>query len=215
MRTMFERNGENKCLSIAAESFPHAPDTDLAHKRIRSIYSSLPAALCRLSNSDTSGHPLRYDRSQTRLRSVDGTPCACIDLVNNALNKWLTVKSKILLLVLLLGVPGAMFLARQVLVPVNTTARSISDEFVAAELRAELLRIYQKRYAYPTNLDSLWNDPEFKQILQMSFVMEDRSGAFAYESTGPDYEFRFTNGTKLIIERGTRGVASREVMQLK
>ena len=135
--------------------------------------------------------------------------------MNTVPGKWLSAKSRIILLVLLLGVPGAMFLARQILGPVNVIARSTSDEFVAAELRAELLRIYQKRYAYPTNLDSVWNDPEFKQILQMSFVTEDRSGSFDYESTGPDYEFKFTNGAKLVIERGTRGVASRESVQLK
>jgi hypothetical protein len=135
--------------------------------------------------------------------------------VNAVLSKWLTAKSKIIILALLLGVPAAMFLAKQVLTPVNVIAKSTSDEFVAAELRAELLRIYQKRYAYPTNLDSIWNDPEFKQILQMSFLTEDRSGAFAYESTGSDYEFRFTNGAKLVIERGTAGVASREVVKLR
>lgn len=130
-------------------------------------------------------------------------------------SKWLSMKSKVIIISLLVGVPGAMFVARQVLVPVNVAAKSTRDEFIAAELRAELLRIYQKRYAYPTNLDSVLNDPEFREILKMSFITDDRSGAFSYESTGDSYEFRFTNSGKLIIERGTAGVASRETVKLE
>src|SRR5687767_6504735 len=98
-------------------------------------------------------------------------------------SKWLSMKSKVVIVSLLLGVPAAMILARIALAPVNVAAGSIRDDFVAAELRAELLRRYQKRQAYPDNLEKVWNDPEFQEILKMSFITDDRSAAFSYEST--------------------------------
>jgi len=125
------------------------------------------------------------------------------------------MKAKIIILILLLGVPGGMFLARLILAPVNEMAASSRDDYIAAELRAELLRIYQKRYVYPDSLDKIWNDPEFQQILKVSLIAKDRSGAFTYQSGGGTYEFSFTNSGNLIIERGTNGVASREVVKLE
>jgi len=120
------------------------------------------------------------------------------------------MKPKIIILSLLLGVPAAMFLARLILSPVVVTAESSRDNYIAAELRAELLRIYQRRYVYPESLDSIWGD-----LLKDSLIPEDRTNAFAYHSTGPAYEFSFTNSGNLIIERGSNGAASREVVKLE
>ena len=124
-------------------------------------------------------------------------------------------KPKIVILVLLVSVPLAMILARYVLAPMNVMAESNRDDYIAAELRAELLRIYQKRFVYPEKLEQIWNDPEFQDILKASFVTEDRSQAFSYQSSGATYEFRFTNAGRLIIERGENGAASREVVKLE
>lgn len=134
--------------------------------------------------------------------------------MNAPSSEWLSAKTKVVIISLLLGVPAAMFLARVILAPVNVSAKSTRDDFVAAELRAELIRIYQKRHAYPRNLDRVWSDPEFQDILKLSFITDDRSAAFAYQSTGDTYEFRFTNSGKLVIERGAGGVPSREVVKL-
>ena len=108
-----------------------------------------------------------------------------------------------------------MFLARSILAPVNATAGATRDNYIAAELRAELQRLYQNRYAYPDSLDKVWNDPEFQQILKTSLISEDRREIFSYRSTGPTYEFTFTNGGHLIIERGVTGVPSRETVKLE
>src|SRR4051812_23668475 len=97
--------------------------------------------------------------------------------------RWEQLKRKIIILSLLLGVPGAMFLAHSVLRPVNVAAKSVQDDQIGAELRSELSRIYLKRYAYPATLDGIWNDPEFITILNTSFLPQDRSNAFSYIST--------------------------------
>ena len=101
-----------------------------------------------------------------------------------------------------------MFLAHLVLRPVNVAAKSIQDDQIAAELRSELSRIYLKRYTYPSTLDGMWNDSEFIAILNSSLLPLDHSNAFSYVSTGDSYELIFTNGDKLVIERGTRGAPS-------
>jgi hypothetical protein len=127
--------------------------------------------------------------------------------------KW--TKPKIILLSLLIGLPGSMFLARMVLTPVAATAGATRDNYIAAELRAELQRLYQNRHVYPTSLDKIWNDPEFQQILKTSLISEDRREIFSYRSTGTTYEFTFTNGAHLVIERGLNGVPSRESVKLE
>lgn len=126
------------------------------------------------------------------------------------LNQPGAMKPKIIILTLLLGVPGAMFLARLILAPVVVTAESSRDNYIAAELRAELLRIYQKRYVYPESLGPVWSD-----LLQDTFIPAERTNAFSYQSTGQTYEFSFTNGGNLIIDRGINGAASREVVKLE
>jgi len=107
-----------------------------------------------------------------------------------------------------------MVLSRFILQPVNVTAASIRDDQIAAELRSELSRIYLKRYAYPLTLDSVWNDPEFIATLDQSFLPTDRSNVFTYGSSGEMYEFVFTNGNKVVVERGIRGIPSREVVKV-
>jgi len=124
-------------------------------------------------------------------------------------------KPKLIILILLIGVPGAMFLARLILAPVAATAEASRDDYIAYELRGELLRLYQKRYVYPKSLDQVWSDPDFQQILKASFIPEDRTNAFSYHSTGQGYEFTFTNGGNLVIERGSNGVPTREVVKLE
>ncbi|HKQ37753.1 MAG TPA: hypothetical protein VJ063_06715 [Verrucomicrobiae bacterium] len=124
------------------------------------------------------------------------------------------MKRKIIIFSLLLGVPGAMVLSRLILQPVNVAAGSVRDDQIAAELRAELARIYLKRYTYPATLDVVWNDPEFTAILDQSFLPTDRTNVFTYASNGETYEFSFTNGNKLVVERGIRGIPSREVVKL-
>lgn len=107
-----------------------------------------------------------------------------------------------------------MVLSRLILQPVTVAAGAVRDDQIAAELRAELSRIYLKRYAYPPTLDLMWNDPEFIAILEQSFLPTDRTNVFTYSSNGETYEFSFTNGTKLVVERGIRGIPSREVVKL-
>lgn len=124
-------------------------------------------------------------------------------------------KPKVLIAVLLVSVPAALILARLVVAPAKAIAEATRDDYIASELRSELQRIYQKRYAYPRTLETVWNDPEFQQILKTSLVTEDRSHVFVYDSTGSSYEFRFTNGTRLVIERGDHGAPSREVIDLQ
>ena len=106
-----------------------------------------------------------------------------------------------------------MLLSRLVLKPVNVAAASVRDDQIAAELRSELSRIYLKKYAYPASLDTVWNDPEFIAILEQSFLPTDRTNVFAYTSNGETYELVFTNGNKLVFERGIRGIPSREVVK--
>jgi len=122
------------------------------------------------------------------------------------------LKRKIIILSLLLGVPAALVVSRFILQPVNVAAASARDDQIAAELRAELSRIYLKRYAYPAALDVLWNDPEFIGILEQSFLPTDRTNVFTYGSSGETYEFTFTNGNKLVVERGIRGIPSRVIV---
>ena len=124
------------------------------------------------------------------------------------------MKRKIIILSLLLGVPGAMFLAHVILRPVNVAASSVRDDQIAAELRSELSRIYLKRFAYPATLDGVWSDPEFIAILDQSFLPTDRSDVFNYTGNGETYEFTFTNGSKLVVERGIRGIPSRDVVKV-
>jgi len=124
------------------------------------------------------------------------------------------LKRKILILILLFGIPGAMILAHFVLRPVNVSASSVRDDQIAAELRAELSRIYLKRFAYPKTLDTVWNDPDFIGILELSFLPTDRSSSFTYASDGETYEVTYTNGNKLVIERGIRGIPSRDVVKV-
>ena len=124
------------------------------------------------------------------------------------------MKRKVIILSLLLGIPGAMVLSRFIVQPVNVTAGTVRDEQIATELRSELSRVYLKRYAYPQTLDVLWNDPEFIGILEQSFLPTDRTNVFTYASNGETYEFTFTNGNKLVVERGIRGIPSREVVKL-
>ena len=124
------------------------------------------------------------------------------------------MKLKIIILILLIGVPGAMFLARRVLIPVNVEASTLRDEQVAAELRSELSRIYLKRYAYPPTLDRVWSDADFIATLEQSFLPTDRTNVFTYASNGETYELKFTNGNKVVIERGIRGIPSRDVIKV-
>ena len=124
------------------------------------------------------------------------------------------MKRKILILTLLFGIPGAMIFARFVLRPVNVSASSVRDDQIAVELRSELSRIYLKRFAYPKTLDSVWADPEFIAILELSFLPTDRASSFAYTSDGETYEVTYTNGNKLVIERGIRGIPSRHVVKV-
>lgn len=107
-----------------------------------------------------------------------------------------------------------MFLAHVILKPVNVTASSVRDDQIAAELRAELSRIYLKRFAYPPSLEGVWNDPDFTAILEQSFLPTDRTNVFNYTSNGETYELTFTNGNKLVIERGIRGIPSRDVVNV-
>lgn len=125
------------------------------------------------------------------------------------------MKRKVIILSLLLGVPGAMFITHLVLKPMNVAAKSVQDDQIAAELRMELSRIYSKRYSYPATLDGIWSDPEFMAILNTSFLPQDRSNAFTYVSTGDSYELTFTNGDKMVVERATRGAPSRDVVNVK
>jgi len=60
----------------------------------------------------------------------------------------------------------------------------------------------------------MWNDPEFIAILNASLLPLDRSNAFSYVSTGDSYELTFTNRDNLVIERGTRGAPTRDVVKL-
>jgi len=124
------------------------------------------------------------------------------------------LKRKIIIFILLIGIPVALIIAHRIVQPVNVTAGTVRDDQIAAELRAELSRIYLKRYAYPATLDPLWNDPEFIAILESSFLPTDRTNVFTYASSGETYEFTFTNGNKLVVERGIRGLPSREVVKL-
>ena len=124
------------------------------------------------------------------------------------------MKRKIIILILLLSIPAAMFIASRVLRPVNVTASSVRDDQIAAELRAELSRIYLKRFAYPASLDGVWTDPDFTAILEQAFLPTDRTDVFHYTSNGETYEITFTNGNKLVIERGIRGIPSRDVVKV-
>jgi hypothetical protein len=107
-----------------------------------------------------------------------------------------------------------MVLSRFLVQPMTVSAGEARDDQIAAELRAELSRIYLKRYAYPASLDAIWSDPEFIGILEQSFLPTDRGNAFAYSGNGETYELVFTNGNKLVVERGIRGIPSREVVKI-
>lgn len=124
------------------------------------------------------------------------------------------MKLKIIILSLLLGVSVALILSRVMLKPVNVAAGAVRDDQIATELRSELSRIYLKKFSYPSTLEDVWSDPEFIAILEQSFLPTDRANVFAYTSNGETYEFVFTNGNRVVVERGIRGIPSRVVAKV-